>query len=78
MLNFFISNGGCFSLKMLSYHYKKSYCGDKATLQLPYIHNEISYTSKTASLYWNKAQQVYFDSKSSAYFANGREIVVKI
>ena len=35
-----------------SYQYKKSNCGDKTILRLSYLHNGISYTGKTTSLYW--------------------------
>ena len=30
----------------------KSHCGDKIAITLSYLHNGISYTGKTASLYW--------------------------
>ena len=43
--------GGWFNKKMTSYQYSKSYCGDKTFLRLSYLHNGISYTGKTASLY---------------------------
>ena len=37
---------------MTSYQYRKSHCGDKTILRPPYLHNGISYTGKTTSLYW--------------------------
>ena len=37
---------------MSSYHYRKSHCGDKTILRPSYLHNGISYTGKTTSLYW--------------------------
>ena len=37
---------------MLSYQYRKFHCRDKTILWLSYLHNGISYTGKTASLYW--------------------------
>ena len=37
---------------MSSYQYRKSYCGDKTILRPSYLHNGISYTGKTTSLYW--------------------------
>ena len=37
---------------MPSYQYRKSHCGDKTILRPSYLHNGISYTGKTASLYW--------------------------
>ena len=39
-------------IKMLSYQYRKSHWGDKTILWPFYLHNGISYTGKTASLYW--------------------------
>ena len=43
--------GPWFNKKMSSYQYRKSHCGDKTILRLSYLHNGISYTGKTASLY---------------------------
>ena len=40
---------------MTSYQYKKSHCGDKTILRPSYLHNGISYTGKTTSLYWIRA-----------------------
>ena len=47
---------GWFNKKMPSYQYRKSHCGDKTILRQSYLHNGISYTGKTASLYWIRAQ----------------------
>ena len=44
--------GPWFNIKMSSYQYRKSHCWDKMVVRLSYIHNEISYTGKMASLYW--------------------------
>ena len=49
------------SLKILpspntTYQYGKSHCGDKTILLLSYLHNGISYTGKTTSLYWIRPQ----------------------
>ena len=44
--------GPWFNIKMSSYQYRKSHCGDKTILQLSYLHNGISYTEKMTSLYW--------------------------
>ena len=41
---------------MTSYQYRKSHCGDKTILRPSYLHNGISYTGKTTSLYWIGAQ----------------------
>ena len=37
---------------MSSYQYRKSHCGDKTILRPSCLHNGISYTGKTTSLYW--------------------------
>ena len=46
---------GWFNKKMPSYQYRKSHCGDKTILWPSYLHNGISYTGKTASVYWIRA-----------------------
>ena len=48
--------GGWFSIKVSSYQYRKSHCGDKTILWPSYLHNGISYTGKMTSLYWIRAQ----------------------
>ena len=40
---------------MPSYQNRKSHCGDKTILRPSYLHNGISYTCKTTSLYWLRA-----------------------
>ena len=47
---------GWFNIKMTSYQYRKSHCGDKTILRPSYLHNGISYTGKMTSLYWIRAQ----------------------
>ena len=42
----------------ISYQYKKSHCGAKTILRPSYLHNGISYTGKTTSLYWIKALDI--------------------
>ena len=44
-----------FNIKMTSYQYRKSHCEDKTILRPSYLHNGISYTGKTTSLYWIRA-----------------------
>ena len=44
--------GPWFNIKMLSYQYGKSHCGDKTILRPSYLHNGVSITGKTAPLYW--------------------------
>ena len=48
--------GPWFNIKMLSYQYRKSHCGDKTVVRSSYLHNGISYTGKMTSLYWIGAQ----------------------
>ena len=44
--------GPWLNIKMSSYQYRKSHCGDKTVIWSSYLHNGISYTGKTTSLYW--------------------------
>ena len=44
--------GARFIIKMSSYQYGKSHCGDKTVVRSSYLHNGISYTGKTTYLYW--------------------------
>ena len=41
-----------FNIKMSSYQYRKSHCGDESIVRWSYLHYKISYTGKTTSLYW--------------------------
>ena len=50
--------GPWFNIKMSSYQYRKSHCGDKTILRPSYLHNGISYTGKMTSLYWIRAQGI--------------------
>ena len=43
--------GPWFNIKMPSYKYRKSHCGDKTVVRSSYLHNGIFYTGKTF-LYW--------------------------
>ena len=45
----------CFNIKMSSYEYRKSHCGDKTISRPSYLNNRISYSGKTPSLYWIRA-----------------------
>ena len=47
------THGPRFNIKMTSYQYRKSHCGDKTILRSSYLHNGISYTNKMSSLYQN-------------------------
>ena len=50
------SPGPRFNIKMSSYQYRKSHCGDKTVVKSSYLHNGISYTGKMASFYWINPQ----------------------
>ena len=52
-----ISPGSQFNIRMTSYQYRESHCGDKTILRPSYLHNGISYTGKITSLYWIMAQK---------------------
>ena len=51
-LNLISAPGPHINIKMSSYQYRKSHCGDKTILRPSYLHNGVSYTGKTISLYW--------------------------
>ena len=44
--------GPWFNIKMSSYQYRKSHCGDKTVVRSSYLHSGISYTGKMTSFYW--------------------------
>ena len=50
---------------MPSYQYKKFHCGDKTVVRSSHLHNGISYTGKTTSLYWISA--LIFTLEGSGY-----------
>ena len=52
------THGPWFNIKMPSYQYRKSHCGDKTVVRSSYLHNGISYTGKMSSLYWIGAQAI--------------------
>ena len=58
MAIWFQAVGPGFNIKMTSYQYRKSHCGDKTILRPSYLHNGISYTGKTTSFYWIGAQAI--------------------
>ena len=47
-----ISSGPWFNIKMASYQYRKSHCGDKTVVRSSYLHNGISYPGKMSSFNW--------------------------
>ena len=50
--------GPWFNIKMSSYQSRKFHYGDKTVVRSSYLHNGISYTGKTTSLYWIRPQGV--------------------
>ena len=44
--------GTWFNIKMPSYQYRNSHCGDKTVVRSSYLHNGITYTGKMTFLYW--------------------------
>ena len=68
MNHHYISSGPRFNIKMSSYQYRKSHCGDKTVVRSSYLHNGISYTDKMTSLYWIRAlNERRVDSRSEAF-----------
>ena len=61
-----IGPGGWINIKMPSYQYRKSHCGNKTILWPSYLHNGISYTGKTTSLCWIGAQLLWVYSASNS------------
>ena len=51
--------GPWFNIKMSSYQYRKSHCGDKTIIRSSYLHNGIFYTGKMSSSYWISLQGDY-------------------
>ena len=45
------NSGPWFNIKMTSYQDRKFHCGNKTILRQSYLHNGISHTGKTTSLY---------------------------
>ena len=52
------NSGPRFNIKMSSYQYRKSHCGDNTVVRSSYLHNGISYTGKMSSLYWFRPQNI--------------------
>ena len=55
-MGYLLDPGAQINIKMSSYQYRKSHCGDKTILRPSYLHNGISYTGKMTSLYWISPQ----------------------
>ena len=54
--------GPWFNIKISSYLYRKSHCGEKTVVRSSYLHNGISYTGKITSSYWIRAQNYHLPS----------------
>ena len=61
------SPGPWFNIKISSYRYRKSHCGDNTVVRSSYLHNGISYTGKTISLYWFSPQGPVFIGRLSLH-----------
>ena len=64
--------GPWFNIKMSSYQYRKSHCGDKTVVRSSYLHNGISYTGKMSSLYWIRALCLFLFSSLCSRHSVGR------
>ena len=65
-----LQSGPWFNIKMSSYLYRKSHCGDKTVVRSSYHHNWVSYTGKMTSLYWFSPQDAicqYFNENVHKY-----------
>ena len=72
-----------FNIKMSSYQYRKSHCGDKMVVRLSYLHNGISYTGKMSSLYWIGAlaairQSILYHQLNLHFLVSGQSIFKNI
>ena len=66
--------GPWFNIKMSSYQYRKSHCGDKTILRPSYLHNGISYTGKMISLYWIGALDLMTVTRSGQFGINSTAV----
>ena len=58
--------GPWFNIKMSSYQYRISHCGDKTVVRSSYLHNGISYTGKMASLNWTNPLAISIHNADTA------------
>ena len=67
--------GGWFNIKMPSYQYRKSHCGDKTILRPSYLHNGTPYTGKMmTSLYWIRGLVLFVARSSVAVVFTGMSL----
>ena len=75
--------GPRFNIKVSSYQYRKSHCGDTTVLRTSYLHNCISYIAKMSSFHWIGAQYyTKFYSRRTTddsidYYSQKSQMVVK-
>ena len=62
-----LTSGPLFTIKLSSYQYRKSHCGDKTVVRSSYLHNGISYTGETKSFHWIRALVLYSLSRWTSY-----------
>ena len=62
------ASGPWFNIKMPSYQYRKSHCGDKPVVRSSYLHNGISYTDKMASFHWISPQDIFNTVNQAFWF----------
>ena len=70
-------SGSWFNIKMSSYQYRKSHCGDKTILRPSYLFNGISYTGKRTSFYSirNHIIRCYMSSQGHNVVINTESLV---
>ena len=61
--------GGWINIKMSSYQYRKSHCGDKTILRPSYLHNGISYTGKMTVIL-NRGPKVVAEAEAEVEVAD--------
>ena len=71
-----LGSGPRFNIKMSSYQYRKSHCGDKTVVRSSILHNVISYTGKMSSLQWIRAQMLPSVSQTSVVQLKIHRIII--
>ena len=67
--------GPWFNIKMWSYQYRKSHCGDKTIVRSSYLHNEMSYSVSSrlyigpafVKLIWQQIQNPHMTTKRNCF-----------
>ena len=63
------------NIKMTSYQYRKSHCGDKTFLRPSYLHNRISYTGKISSFIESESWRVKFPLTHSLFIVSYHDLL---